>query len=115
MRVSKITNKSSIIRKKKIGNLKLTSSNKQVLCNIDRRLTSIVDVSTKLIGPVSFPKKTYCVPVRRAPGGNGSGTYDHFKRVQHKRLYEIIDFSTIDAIFEVLNNVKNVSYSIVFY
>jgi ribosomal protein S10 len=101
--------------KRRIGDLKLTSSSKQTLCNIDRRLTSIADACHKLVGPVSFPKRTYCVPVRRAPGGNGSGTYDHYKRIQHKRLYEIIDFSTIDAIFEVLNNIKNVSYSIVFY
>jgi len=114
--MKRVTSKVSIKKpnKIKIGTLKLTSCNKTSLQSINDKFTGMIQQKNRLIGPISFPKRTYCVPVRRGPGGNGSGTYDHFRRVQFKRLYEIQEFSAIDTIFEVLTNVKDVSYAIVF-
>jgi len=42
-----------------------------------------------LRGPIPLPTRRLVVPVRRAPDGEGSETYDHFEMRVHKRLLEM--------------------------
>ncbi len=109
----------SVVRKvktnsAKIGSIKLTSDSRTSLEQFGQRLKQAPSCGNLLNGPIAFPAKVLSVPVRRAPGGRGSGTYDHFKRTQYKRLYQIKDFSVIDTLFEALAYYKNISYSISF-
>jgi ribosomal protein S10 len=110
----KIVVKKSKINRTKIGLIKLTSDSRISLEQLNSKLKQATGCKGLLNGPIAFPVKVFNVPVRRAPGGNGSGTYDHFERRQYKRLYEIRDFSVIDTLFEALSAYKNISYSISF-
>ncbi len=42
-----------------------------------------------MAGPIPLPTKRLVVPVRKAPCGNGSETYDHWQLRVHKRLIDI--------------------------
>jgi len=46
-----------------------------------------------LRGPIPLPTRRLVVPVRKAPDGEGSETYDHWELRIHKRLLEM-DIST---------------------
>ena len=46
-----------------------------------------------LRGPIPLPTRRLVVPVRKAPDGEGSETYDHWEMRIHKRLLEM-DIST---------------------
>ena len=40
-------------------------------------------------GPIPLPTRRLVVPVRKAPDGEGSETYDHWELRVHKRLLEM--------------------------
>lgn len=42
-----------------------------------------------IAGPVPLPTKHLEVPVRKAPSGEGSETYDHWEMRVHKRLIDL--------------------------
>ena len=43
----------------------------------------------KVKGPIPLPTRRLVVPVRKAPDGEGSETYDHWELRVHKRLLEM--------------------------
>ena len=42
-----------------------------------------------IAGPIPLPTKHLVVPVRKAPSGEGSETYDHWEMRVHKRLIDL--------------------------
>ena len=42
-----------------------------------------------MAGPIPLPTKHLVVPVRKAPDGEGSNTWDHWEMRVHKRLIDI--------------------------
>ncbi len=61
--------------------------------DLDRICKQIKDIAIKtgveIRGPVPLPTKKLVVPVRKAPDGEGSETYDHWEMRIHKRLIDI--------------------------
>jgi len=60
---------------------------------LDRICSQIKEIATKtgveLSGPVPLPTRRMVVPVRKAPDGEGSETWDHWEMRVHKRLIDI--------------------------
>ncbi len=60
---------------------------------LDRICSQIKEIANKtgveLSGPVPLPTKRMVVPVRKAPDGEGSETWDHWEMRVHKRLIDI--------------------------
>ncbi|WP_456468880.1 30S ribosomal protein S10 [Archaeoglobus sp.] len=60
---------------------------------LDRICTQIKEIANKtgveLSGPVPLPTRRLVVPVRKAPDGEGSETWDHWEMRVHKRLIDI--------------------------
>jgi len=61
--------------------------------DLDRICGQIKEIATKtgveIRGPVPLPTKRLVVPVRKAPDGEGSETWDHWEMRVHKRLIDI--------------------------
>ncbi len=61
--------------------------------DLDRICKQIKEIANKtgveIRGPVPLPTKRLVVPVRKAPYGEGSETYDHWEMRIHKRLIDI--------------------------
>ncbi|AGK60712.1 SSU ribosomal protein S10P [Archaeoglobus sulfaticallidus PM70-1] len=61
--------------------------------DLDRICNQIKEIAGKtgveISGPVPLPTKRLVVPVRKAPDGEGSETYDHWEMRIHKRLIDI--------------------------
>ena len=74
--------------------IKLTGENHRDIDQVAQQIKLICDSGgVKLRGPIPLPTRRLVVPVRRAPDGEGSETYDHFEMRVHKRLLEM-DIST---------------------
>ena len=74
--------------------IKLTGENHRDIDQVAHQIKLICDSGgVKLRGPIPLPTRRLVVPVRRAPDGEGSETYDHFEMRVHKRLLEM-DIST---------------------
>ncbi len=60
---------------------------------LDRICTQIKEIANKtgveISGPVPLPTRRMVVPVRKAPDGEGSETWDHWEMRVHKRLIDI--------------------------
>ncbi|MBO8179040.1 MAG: 30S ribosomal protein S10 [Archaeoglobus sp.] len=60
---------------------------------LDRICSQIKEIANKtgveLSGPVPLPTRRMVVPVRKAPDGEGSETWDHWEMRVHKRLIDI--------------------------
>ncbi|WP_202320790.1 MULTISPECIES: 30S ribosomal protein S10 [Archaeoglobus] len=60
---------------------------------LDRICSQIKEIANKtgveLSGPVPLPTRRLVVPVRKAPDGEGSETWDHWEMRVHKRLIDI--------------------------
>ena len=70
--------------------IKLTGNNHSDIDHVAGQIRNICTQSeTKLRGPVPLPTRRLVVPVRRAPDGEGSETYDHWELRVHKRLLEM--------------------------
>jgi small subunit ribosomal protein S10 len=61
--------------------------------DLDKICSQIKEIAGKtgveISGPVPLPTKRLVVPVRKAPDGEGSETYDHWEMRIHKRLIDI--------------------------
>lgn len=55
--------------------------------------TEIVNIAKKMgvrvRGPIPLPTKRLVVPVRKAPSGEGTHTFDHYELRIHKRIIDI--------------------------
>ena len=70
--------------------IKLTGNNHSDIDRVASHIRAICEQSdTKLRGPIPLPTRRLVVPVRRAPDGEGSETYDHWELRVHKRLLEM--------------------------
>lgn len=61
--------------------------------DLDRICQQIKEIANKtgvaISGPIPLPTKRLVIPVRKAPDGEGSETYDHWEMRIHKRLIDI--------------------------
>ncbi len=61
--------------------------------DLDKICQQIKDIANKtgvaISGPIPLPTKRLVIPVRKAPDGEGSETYDHWEMRIHKRLIDI--------------------------
>ncbi len=61
--------------------------------DLDRICQQIKEIANKtgvaMSGPIPLPTKRLVIPVRKAPDGEGSETYDHWEMRIHKRLIDI--------------------------
>ena len=74
--------------------IKLTGENHRDIDNVASQIKTICDSGgINLRGPIPLPTRRLVVPVRKAPDGEGSETYDHWEMSVHKRLLEM-DIST---------------------
>ena len=70
--------------------IKLTGENHRDIDQVAHQIKLICDSGgVKLRGPIPLPTRRLVVPVRRAPDGEGSETYDHYEMRVHKRLLEM--------------------------
>ena len=70
--------------------IKLTGNNHSDIDRVASHIRAICEQSdTKLRGPIPLPTRRLVVPVRKAPDGEGSETYDHWEMRIHKRLLEM--------------------------
>jgi len=70
--------------------IKLTGENHSDIDLVASQIKMICDVDgIKLRGPIPLPTRRLVVPVRKAPDGEGSETYDHWEMRVHKRLLEM--------------------------
>ncbi|MAJ01606.1 MAG: 30S ribosomal protein S10 [Euryarchaeota archaeon] len=74
--------------------IKLTGENHKDIDSVAGQIKAICDNGgITLRGPIPLPTRHLVVPVRKAPDGEGSETYDHWELRVHKRLLEM-DIST---------------------
>ena len=74
--------------------IKLTGENHSDIDKVASQIKTICDTGgISLRGPIPLPTRRLVVPVRKAPDGEGSETYDHWELRVHKRLLEM-DIST---------------------
>jgi small subunit ribosomal protein S10 len=59
----------------------------QDVCNEIISMAKKTGVSVK--GPIMLPTKRLVVPVRKAPSGEGTHTFDHYELRVHKRIIDI--------------------------
>ncbi len=61
--------------------------------DLDRICQQIKEIALKtgveISGPIPLPTRRLVIPVRKAPDGEGSETYDHWELRVHKRLIDI--------------------------
>ncbi len=70
--------------------IRLSGMNPSDLDRICRQIREIAEkTGVEMRGPVPLPTKRLVVPVRKAPDGEGSETYDHWELRIHKRLIDI--------------------------
>ena len=70
--------------------VKLTGENHTDLDRVASQVKAICDNGgITLRGPIPLPTRRLVVPVRKAPSGEGSETYDHWELRVHKRLLEM--------------------------
>ena len=70
--------------------IKLTGQNHRDIDTVANQIKTICDTGgISLRGPIPLPTRHIVVPVRKAPGGEGVETYDHWELRVHKRLLEM--------------------------
>ena len=70
--------------------IKLTGENHHDIDRVASQIKTICDAGgISLRGPIPLPTRRLVVPVRKAPDGEGSETYDHWELRVHKRLLEM--------------------------
>ena len=70
--------------------IKLTGENHRDIDAVASQSKTICDNGgISLRGPIPLPTRRLVVPVRKAPDGEGSETYDHWEMRIHKRLLEM--------------------------
>jgi small subunit ribosomal protein S10 len=70
--------------------IKLTGENHSDIDSVASQIKNICEKGgISLRGPIPLPTRRLVVPVRKAPDGEGSETYDHWELRVHKRLLEM--------------------------
>ncbi len=70
--------------------IRLTSTDYKRLEEVCNELKAIADkTGVKMTGPIPLPTKRLKVPVRKAPSGEGTATWDKWEMRIHKRLIDI--------------------------
>ncbi|MDC0340447.1 MAG: 30S ribosomal protein S10 [Euryarchaeota archaeon] len=70
--------------------IKLTGENHSDIDLVAAQIKNICETGgISLRGPIPLPTRRLVVPVRKAPSGEGSETYDHWELRVHKRLIEM--------------------------
>lgn len=70
--------------------IKLTGENHSDIDLVAAQIKNICEKGgISLRGPIPLPTRRLVVPVRKAPSGEGSETYDHWELRVHKRLLEM--------------------------
>ena len=70
--------------------IRLTSTDYKRLEEVCNELNAIADkTGVKMTGPIPLPTKRLRVPVRKAPSGAGTATWDRWEMRIHKRLIDI--------------------------
>ena len=70
--------------------IKLTGENHSDIDLVAAQIKNICETGgISLRGPIPLPTRRLVVPVRKAPSGEGSETYDHWELRVHKRLLEM--------------------------
>jgi len=71
---------------KKEIKIKLQSDNLQSITEVINQLSQVSQMyNLELVGPIPLPTKELKVTVRRTPCGDGSDTYETWRRRIHKR------------------------------
>jgi small subunit ribosomal protein S10 len=70
--------------------IKLSSTNIAQLNEICSQIKDIADrMKVKMKGPIPLPRKELRVPVRRAPGGSGTETFETWEMRISKRVIDL--------------------------
>ena len=70
--------------------IKLTGENHRDIDAVASQIKTICDNGgISLRGPIPLPTRRLVVPVRKAPDGEGSETYDHWEMRIHKRVIDL--------------------------
>ncbi|HIP25704.1 MAG TPA: 30S ribosomal protein S10 [Archaeoglobus profundus] len=70
--------------------IRLTGLNPKDLDRICNQIKEIaLKTGVEISGPIPLPTRRLVIPVRKAPDGEGSETYDHWELRIHKRLIDI--------------------------
>jgi small subunit ribosomal protein S10 len=76
---------------KKEIKIKLQSDNLQSITEVINQLSQVSQMyNLELVGPIPLPTKELKVTVRRTPCGDGSDTYETWRRRIHKRYIIVI-------------------------
>ncbi len=71
--------------------IRLSSNDLNALKSVCEQLERVCDkTGIRKMGPIPLPTKRLCVPVLKAPSGQGTATWAKFEMRIHKRLFEII-------------------------
>ena len=70
--------------------IKLRAYDNKILdASTEEIVNTVKRTGATIKGPIPLPTRRLVVPVRRAPDGEGSETYDHWELRVHKRLLEM--------------------------
>lgn len=84
--------------------IRMSSPNLQDLNRVCSEIEEIAKkMGVKMKGPVRLPTKRLVVPVRKAPSGQGTHTFDHFEMRIHKR---IIDLEADERVTRALTRIR---------
>ncbi|MEM1537594.1 MAG: 30S ribosomal protein S10 [Candidatus Nezhaarchaeales archaeon] len=84
--------------------IRMSSPNLQDLNRVCDEIKDIaMKMGVKIRGPVQLPTKKLVVPVRKAPSGQGSHTFNHFGMRIHKR---IIDLEADERVTRALTRIR---------
>lgn len=83
--------------------IRLSALDINELDNVTQKIKDIAkETGVKIAGPVPLPTKVLTIPTRKAPGGNGTATWEKYQMRIHKRLVDIIaDERTMRAIMRI--------------
>lgn len=74
----------------KKARIKVSSPNLKDLQEVCAEIVNIAKkTGVRVRGPIPLPTKRLVVPVRKAPSGEGTHTFDHYELRIHKRIIDI--------------------------
>ena len=70
--------------------ISLAGNDPKKIDGVAQQIKTIAErTGVRLAGPIPLPTRKLSIPVRKAPNGSGSETYDHWEMRVHKRLIDI--------------------------
>jgi small subunit ribosomal protein S10 len=71
--------------------IKLSGEDSGSLDNVVGQIRELAStLNMKFIGPVRLPRRKLEISCRRAPSGDGTGTFEHYEKRVSKRLVDIV-------------------------